>query len=157
MTIDEEISKFTHEVEEVFQEVKQHMIVSVRDYSIQIAFVLMGITTAILILGTIYVRCFHHPKRTSDKGIKAGKQKNGDTKGEKSKDNSDKIENKIVESEKLEEAEEKVVALESEQIEQNGHVRKRTTSSSTSASVNNNNSPVKSKIPVRQKSVTKSP
>lgn len=163
-----EIDKFTHEVEEVlheveevFHDVKEHMILSVRDYSLQIAFVLMGITSAILVIGTVYVWCFHHPKTLNRK--EAGHQKqpqleHSDNADQDHPENTDNIESERNQEEKvqeefLNESVEKAGKPEDDvagNSEQNGQVRKRTTSSS----VNNNNSPVKSKIPVRQKSKT---
>lgn len=160
-----EIDKFTHEVEEVLHEVeevlhdvKEHMILSVRDYSLQIAFVLMGITSAILVVGTVYVWCFHHPKRLNRKDGGQLKQKQLER---SDKDHSEHTDNVASERSQKENAQEESFEKSVDKAgkpeddvagnaEQNGQVRKRTTSSS----VNNNNSPVKSKIPVRQKSKT---
>lgn len=171
MTVKEEIDKFTHEVEEVlhemegvFHDVKEHMILSVRDYSLQIAFVLMGITSAILVIGTVYVWCFHHPKHShaqdpsrSDKSqselpVKPEQEHSGATDIVKSEIAQNADEERREDTPK--ESNDKVETTEdiaANKPEQNGQVRKRTTSSS----INNNNSPVKSKIPVyRQKSKT---
>lgn len=142
-----EFNKFTHEVEEVFQEVKQHVILSVRDFSIQIAFVLMGITAAILVIGTVYVWCFHHPKHSDEHDENESESK------------SEKVTDETKEKNE-EDQDEKSSEKEAEKSEQNGQVRRRIPSSSSASNTsvnNNNNSPGKSKIPVRQRSVTKSP
>ncbi|XP_060566431.1 uncharacterized protein LOC132725341 [Ruditapes philippinarum] len=171
MTVKEEFDKFKHDVEEVFHDVeevfhdvKEHMILSVRDFSIQIAFVLMGITSAILIIGTVYVWCFHHPKRPKKSEDSkdhehveehpSSEQADLPNHNHSVKSSSPKKKTRIPEREvKVEENHQEVfeeVAQKKEDSgisDQNG-VRQRT----TTANANNNNSPVKSKIPVRQKS-----
>lgn len=95
---------------------------SVERYSLGIAFVLMAITTAILVIGTLYVWCFHHPD--SKKNTKQKSAKTHDNENEEDKSGQ------VVNSK-----------------ESNG-ARKRIPSNN---SVNNNDSPVKSKIPVRMR------
>lgn len=130
-----EVEEVLHDVEEVFNDVKEHVILSVRDFSLQIAFILMGVTSMILVIGTVYVWCFHHPKNAHVPEREVNEFVSREQKSENDAQNTSISRENSVES-------------NSGIHEQNGQVRKRTTSGSNA---NNNNSPVKSKIPVRTK------
>lgn len=65
MTFDEEIHKLQQELENKFRDVRDHVIVSVRNYSMWIAFLLMGVTSLILVIGTLIVWYRHrHSNQT---------------------------------------------------------------------------------------------
>ena len=117
------MSKFTHEVEEKFHDVKEHVLLSVEHHGFLIAAALMGLTSAILLIGTIYVWCFHcgHGHHEEQSNTRVNMPESGS-----------------------------IPECSAKAREQNGKVRKRiTTTSSSSGNINNNNSPGKSKIPVR--------
>lgn len=183
-----EFKKFTHDVEEafhdveeVFQDVKDHVLLSVRSSTYMIAFLLMAVTAAILVLGTVYVWCFHHgrphreqeevkeKKETAQNAKSVSKKKSKlklptvrEKQKEREKDNSQEQEVDIVPQDKeIDKLEEK----NSDSELQNGEIRQRSAYSSSepdspmsdagslSPGANNNNSSAKSRIPVfRQKS-----
>lgn len=167
MTFEEGMNKFKHDVEEVFHEVeeafhevKEHMILSVRDYSFQIAFFLMAVTSAVLVIGTVYVWCFHHPKNPHADESEAKKSSKKDRHAENVIGSTNVLRENSVESNKNEQGgmedeeetrEQIIPENEERKTDQNGQVeiRKRISSSS---GVNNNVSPIKSKIPIRMKS-----
>ncbi|XP_052779063.1 uncharacterized protein LOC128216518 [Mya arenaria] len=154
MTFDENMNKFTHEVEEafhdveeVFRDVKDHMILSVRNHSYMIALFLMSLTSAILVFGTIYVWCFHrgHPYREDYQHIE---EKNETEAADESA--NDQMQHKKKATSAIPRASPASdVTANNDVSDQDGKVRKRVPSSSGS-SMNNNDSPVKSKIPVRR-------
>ncbi|KAH3881400.1 uncharacterized protein LOC127880401 [Dreissena polymorpha] len=181
MTINDDIEKFKHgveeafhEVEEAFNEAKEHMILSVRNHSYMIALLLMSITSAVLVFGTIYVWCYHRGHSFSEEeyskhveAVDAAKMKKKKPKTEKNEtvsQNDDKnveeVKSKesVQDVEKLESLDSTVQGIDSNPgkstvADNNGDVRQRKTSPGTS--LNNNDSPVKSRIPVRrQKSKT---
>ena len=43
---------------------KEHVILTVEHHSLVIALALMALTTAVLLIGTLYMWCFHHPSKT---------------------------------------------------------------------------------------------
>lgn len=71
-----DMNQLAHDVEDVLRDVREHVILSVEKYSMQIAFILMSITSAILVFGTVYVWCFHHPpKYNEDEKTQENKKK----------------------------------------------------------------------------------
>lgn len=139
--MEEAVEEVIHEVEEALNGVREHMILSVRDYSLQLAFILMTVTSVILVIGTVYVWCFHHPnpklpnkELSASTSIETTEQSSSDSFSNGTSISRQNSGDEINESVKS---------------EQYGQVTRRTSSSSWN---NNNDSPVKSKIPVRQKS-----
>lgn len=126
MTGNKGVSNITQEMDSIILTVERH--------SFLIAFVLMGVTAVILIIGTAYVWHFHHHGNTYDDDPQALQ--------------SDQISTIMDDDHPSQDTENQEQSSETKEADKK--VRKRRTSSSSSGT-NNNNSPLKSKIPVRMK------